>query len=179
MTIQPFHSFKIHFLNHLYPNQPYRGPIFIGTGLMGLWTGKYIARYIRDNNLNQFAHSNRAIVRTSYRIYNYLFPENSSRRYFMEVALPDNFWIGLQTEIFLQTLPRPLNEPVGSNIEEAILSIARVFFFVYCIDKTRQVVYKTLRSIPHHITWACAIALAPTGVYSITVPNGENFEFRN
>lgn len=196
MTIQSFFRSNTGFFDTSYHSRTYQGstllfkrgplnrlfqqkPVIIGAGVIGLWIEKYTARYIRDHSLGQFAHSNSAVIRTACRTYNYLFPVGSTRKYFMEVALPDNFLSALQIEVFLHALPSPLDEPAGSDAEETILRIASVLFLVYCLDKVRQVAYKLLRSIPHHLTWAYAIALAPTGIYSIRLPNGEVFEFRN
>ena len=178
MTIQPFYQPRSNFLDPVRFGRPYRFHIFFVTNLIGVNIGKGISRYIRDHNSNQFFYSNRAVIRNAYRIYNYLFPENSHRRYFMEVILPDNLSIALHIEVYLRTAFRPF-EQAETEMEEAILTVARIFFFVYGMHKIRQIIYKVLWAIPHHVTWACAIALAPTGVYSITVPNGEVFEFRN
>lgn len=147
--------------------------------LVGLHIGKYTARYMRDHSLDPLTRSNSAVIRTACRTYNYLFPAGSGRKYFMEVALADNFFMALQLEGFLHTMPRPLDEPIGSNIEEAILSVARVIFLVYCLDKIRQIVYKTLRWVPQRHIFNFALNFAPTGVYPVTLPNREVIQYRN
>lgn len=156
-----------------------KGPVILGVFLAGLHVGKYIARHIRDHSLNQFANLDSAVIRNACRTYHYLFPAGSARKYFVEVALADNFFTALQLEILLHTLPRPLNDPVGSDMDEAILSVARVCFLAYCIDKVRLVVYKILLWVPSDITLAFALDFAPTGIYSVRQTSGERFEFRN
>lgn len=178
MTIQPFSQPRIKFLDTVRFNSPYRLHIFAVTMSSGVWIGKYAARYVRDHNFNQFAHSNSSVIRNAYHIYNYLFPNGSGRRYFMEVVLLDNLLTALHMEVHLHTMPYPIPRE-GSNIEEIILSIARVCFLTYCIDKVRQIVYKTIRSIPHFVAQSLAISLAPTGFYSITFPDGGEVAFRN
>ncbi|MGL4540364.1 MAG: hypothetical protein ACRCU0_05245 [Candidatus Rhabdochlamydia sp.] len=171
---------RVKFLDFIRYGKPYRFPIFFVTNLIGVRAGKEIARYVRDHNFNHFSHSDRAIIRNAYRIYNYLFPADSARKYFMEVALPDNFSSALIMEVHLHTMPYPIERP-GGNIEETILTVTRICLFIYCLDKVRRVIYKILSHIPHRMTWpyAVAVAVAPTGIYSIAVSNEENVEFRN
>lgn len=178
MSIQPFSQARIKFLDPVRFDSPYRLHIFAVTMSSGFWIGKYAARYIRDHNFNQFAQSNRSIIRNTYRMYNYLFPNGSGRRYFMEVALLDNLLNALHMEVHLHTMPYPIPRE-GSNIEEVILSIARVCFLAYFIDKVRQIFYRVVRIFPYPITQAFAISLAPTGFYSITIPGGGGIEFRD
>ena len=178
MVIKPFSQARIKFLDPVRFDSPYRLHIFAVTMSSGFWIGKYAARYIRDHNFNQFAHSNRSVIRNAYRIYNYLFPSGSGRRYFMEVALLDNFLNALHMEVHLHTMSYPIPRE-GSNIEEVILSIARVCFLAYCIDKVRQVVYQTLRWVPCNRIASFAFNLAPTGIYHFRIPNEEPVEFRN
>ncbi|QZA59012.1 hypothetical protein [Candidatus Rhabdochlamydia porcellionis] len=68
----------------------------------------------------------------------------------------------------------------GSNIEEVILSIARMCFLAYCIDKVRQIFYRVVRIFPYPIAQSLAISLAPTGVYSVVALDGSrSMGFRN
>jgi len=165
MSVQPFSQPRIKFLDPVRFDSPYRLPIFAVTMSLGFWIGKYAARYVRDHNFHPLAQSNRSMIRNAYRIYNYLFPSGSGRRYFMEVALLDNLFTALHMEVHLHTLPCPIPRE-GSTIEEVIYSIARVCFLVYGIDKIRQIFYKVIRIFPYDITQATAVALAPTGIYS-------------
>lgn len=178
MSIQSFSQPRIKFLDPLRFDSPYRFPIFAVTMPLGFWIGKHVARYVRDHNFNQLAHSNRLVIRNAYRIYNYLFPSGSGRRYFMEVALLDNFLSALHMEVHLHTMPYPIPRE-GSNIEEVILSAARVCFLAYFIDKIRLVVYQTLRWVPCNRVTSFAFNLAPTGIYHFRIPNEEIFEYRN
>ena len=156
-----------------------QGPVILVTFLIGLHAGKYIARYIRDHSLNQFTDSNSAVIRTACRTYHYLFPVDSSRKYFVEVALADNFFTALQMEIFFHSLPNPLDQSEGVNMDGAVVRVASVFLLAYCIDKIRLVVYKTLRWVPCNRVLSFALSFAPTGIYHFKRPNGEPFEFRN
>ena len=178
MVIKPFSQARIKFLDPVRFDSPYQVPIFAVTMPFGVWIGKYAARYIRDHNFNQLAQSNRSMIRNTYRMYNYLFPSGSGRRYFMEVALLDNLLTALHMEVHLHTMPYPIPRE-GSNIEEVILSIARVCFLAYCINKIRQIFYRVVRIFPHPITQAFAISLAPTGVYSVIALDGGRMEFSN
>ena len=96
----------------------------------------------------------------------------------MEVALLDNFFTALHTEVHLHTLPYPIPRE-GSNIEVVIHSIARVCFLAYCIDKIRQIFYRVVRIFPYDITQAIAVSLAPTGVHPITVSGVGTFDYSN
>lgn len=178
MSVQPFSQPRIKFLDPVRFDSPYRYPIFTVTMPLGVGIGKYAARYVRDHNFDQFAQSNRSMIRNAYRIYNYLFPSGSGRRYFMEVALLDNLFTALHMEVHLHTMPYPIPRE-GSNIEEVILSVARVCFLAYCIDKIRQIFYRVVRFFPYPITQAFAISLASTGIYSVIDLDGGRMEFRN
>ncbi|MDR2539546.1 MAG: hypothetical protein LBC45_02905 [Chlamydiales bacterium] len=180
MPIQPFPQPRIKFLDPVRFDSPYRYPIFAMTMPLGVLIGKYAARYIRDHDFHRLAHSNSLVMRNVYRIYNYLFPIGSGRRYFIEVALLDNLFTALHMEVHLHTMmPYPIPRE-GNHIEEVILSIARVCFLSYFINKIRQIFYRVLRMIPHPIPQVFAITLAPTGVYFVEAPSGRrNGEFRN
>lgn len=178
MTIQTFYQPRSNFLDPVRFGRPYRYHIILITNLIGVNMGKGIARYIRDHNFHQFFHSNNVIIRNAYRIYHYLFPENSHRRYFMEVILPDSLSIALHMEVYLRTASRPF-EQAETEIEEAILTVARIFFFMYGVHKVRQTIYKILAWIPQRHVLAVALSFAPTGIYLIEYPNGETREYRN
>lgn len=179
MAIQSFSQFETKFLNFLHPANPYRKPIIITAGYVGLRIGKKVARYIRDHSLSRFIQSNHTITRKVCLAYRYLFPENSSRKYFLEVALPDNLSTTLIIETFLSTLPPALDEPARSDIEKVCITVIRVFFFVYCMDKAHRIVYEVIRRIPHRYAFPIALVFAPTGIYRETFSNGQYIEHRN
>lgn len=178
MTIHAFYPPRSRFLNPILVGRPYRYPIILITNLIGSSIGKEIARYIRDHNFDHFFHSNRAIIRNAYRIYHYLFPENSYRKYFMEVILPDNLSAALHIELHLRTSFPPF-EQAETKIEEAIQTVARIFFFMYGIHRVRQIIYKILAWIPQRHVLAVAFGFAPTGIYLLELPNEEIREYRN
>jgi hypothetical protein len=182
LFFDPFISFvnpPIKFLDGMTSfEKAYLFPLFLGASLSWARVGKEIARYIRDHSFDHCSHSDRAIIRNVHRTYTYLFPAGTLRKYYMEVALPDNLFIALSIEAYLHMRSYPVKLP-GANMKEILPIVMRIFLFVCLLEKGRQIAYKTLNYIPCDITRIFALMPAPTGVYPIISSNGETIEFKN
>lgn len=165
MTIQSFSQSRIKLLDPLCFNKMHEGYKGLFINFIAACIQKKVARYIRDHNPNQFSHSNSTAIRRAHRIYNYLFPIGSHRKYFMEVALPDNFLTAFYLVIISLSCP-------VKRIHEVGIIILRTCFVAYFADRVRLIAYQI---IPH----AIGIEIAPTGIYRLTLPNGRIIEARN
>ena len=73
----------------------------------------------------------------------------------------------------------PPFEQAETEIEEAIRTVARIFFFMYGIHKVREIIYNMLAWIPQRYVLAVALGFAPTGIYFVERSNEEILEYRN
>ncbi|MGL4540362.1 MAG: hypothetical protein ACRCU0_05235 [Candidatus Rhabdochlamydia sp.] len=177
MSVIDFVNPPIKFLEGGCFGQTYLFSLFLGAGFSWARVGKEIARYIRDHNFDHFSRSDRAIIRNTHRTYTYLFPAGSTRKYCMEVALPDNLFLALSVETYLRMRSYPVKLPKG-NMEEILPIVMRIFLFIFCWAVVRQIIYKALNYIPCDITRIFAVVVAPTGVYEIS-SDGKTVEFKN
>lgn len=165
MNIQSFSQPRIKLLDPLCFDKMHEGCKGLFINFIAAYIQKKIARYIRDHNPNQFAYSNSIAIRRTHHIYNYLFPTGSHRKYFMEVAVPDNFLTAFYLVII--SLPYP-----AKRIHEIGIIVLRTCFVAYFADRVRLIAYQI---IPHDI----GTEIAPTGIYRRMLPNGRIMEARN
>lgn len=146
-------------LNPLYFHKLQLGHILFITHMIGTYSGKKIARYIRDHNPNRFAHSNTTFVRTIHRIYSCFFPEDTKRKHFIEVSLPDNFSMGFHTIFLLCLITKPFDEGEASTAMQLTTISINSLILTYFIGRIR----KTLAEI---LPFPFDASFGPTGFYN-------------
>ena len=120
-----------------------RGQDFCITQIIGLWCGRKIVCYIRAHNINQWAHSKHSCLRAIHRIYVYIFPTFSKRRYFIEVTLPDNLCLALCMAIkSYKFIPFR-----GSKVIKTPIVTLYTFAFAYFIDLIRRAIARNLPAL--------------------------------
>jgi hypothetical protein len=123
-----------------------RGQDFCITQIIGFWCGRKIVCYIRAHNINQWAHSKYSCLRIVHRIYVYIFPTFSKRRYFIEVTLPDNLSLALYMAIKSYKFI-PYFRGVESKVIKTPIVTLYTFAFAYLIHLIRKAIARNIPAL--------------------------------